>query len=117
MIQSMKLALVVAGLAGGILMIAKGPSTSAASVGPAENAASRTLYRTHCAECHGNDGRSNTKRGRETEANDLTDPGVKANAQDKNVRIITNGKGEMPSFKRKLSAAQIASIARYIKNL
>jgi mono/diheme cytochrome c family protein len=79
--------------------------------------ASRALYRTHCASCHGTDGKSNTKKGRETEASDLTDPGVKGNANDKNIRIIRNGKGDMPGFKGKLTSAQIASVARYIKSL
>ncbi len=117
MIQSFKLVFVVAALASGVLVIAKGLSASAATNEMAESSASRAIYRTHCAECHGNDGRGNTKRGRETEANDLTEPGVKGNAHDKNIRIITNGKGEMPGFKGKLSTAQIASVASYIKGL
>lgn len=117
MIQSIKLFLVVAVLASGVIAFAKRPVESASMVESAELVASRALYRAHCASCHGNDGRSNTKQGRETEASDLTDPGVKGNATDKNIRIITNGKGEMPGFKRKLSTAQIASVARYIKGL
>ena len=95
-----------------------GVGTSVSTAGlTGESLSSRSLYRAHCAECHGNDGRANTKRGRETEATDLTAPEVKDDAHDKVVRIITNGKGDMPGFKRKLSSAQIASIARYIKNL
>jgi mono/diheme cytochrome c family protein len=74
---------------------------------------SRSLYATHCASCHGSDGRSNTKRGRETEADDISG-GI---STSKIVRVVTNGKGDMPSFKRKLTAAQIASIARYVAKL
>jgi len=111
----LKSVLVVTFIAGGIIAFA---STGSAEANNAVSvAATRTLYRQRCAECHGNDGKSNTKKGRETEASDLTDPGVKGNANDKNIRIITNGKGEMPGFKRKLSPSQIASVARYIKTL
>ncbi|MEQ1645865.1 MAG: cytochrome c [Pyrinomonadaceae bacterium] len=81
-----------------------------------ESAASAALYRAHCARCHGNDGHSNTKDGRRTEADDLTDGSVKAMATDKMTRIIKNGKGDMPANKR-LSAAQIASIIRYVRGL
>jgi cytochrome c6 len=74
---------------------------------------SRSLYSTHCASCHGRDGRSNTTRGRETEADDITG-GI---STAKTIRVVTNGKGDMPGFKRKLTAAQISSIARYVATL
>jgi mono/diheme cytochrome c family protein len=74
---------------------------------------SRSLYSTHCASCHGSDGRSNTKRGRETEADDITG-GI---STAKTIRIVKNGKGDMPSFKRKLTPAQITSVARYVATL
>ena len=32
-------------------------------------------------------------------------------------RMIANGKGDMPGFKKKLTAAQIKSIANYVKTL
>ena len=81
-----------------------------------ENVTQASLYRANCARCHGNDGLSNTKEGRRTEADDLTDESVKAMGADKMARIIRNGKGEMPRNK-KLSAAQIAGIVRYVKGL
>lgn len=111
----LKSILVIVFIAGGIIASA---STGSAEANNAVGVvATRTLYRQHCAECHGNDGKSNTKKGRETEASDLTDPGVKGNDHAKNIRIITNGKGDMPGMKGKLSAAQIASVARYIRTL
>ncbi|MGE3466121.1 MAG: cytochrome c [Pyrinomonadaceae bacterium] len=76
-----------------------------------------SLYRAHCARCHGNDGRSNTKEGRQTEADDLTEESVKVMSAEKMTRIIRNGKGEMPGFAGKLKASQIASIVRYVKGL
>jgi len=78
-----------------------------------ENVSSRSLYNIHCASCHGRDGRSNTTKGRETDADDITG-GI---STAKTVRVVTNGRGDMPGFKRKLSAAQISSIARYVATL
>lgn len=81
-----------------------------------ENVAQASVYRAHCARCHGNDGRSNTAEGRKTEATDLTDPSVKGMDGAKMTRIIRNGKGEMPGNK-KLSAAQITALVRYVRGL
>lgn len=86
---------------------------TAAASSNAESVSSRSLYNIHCASCHGRDGRSNTAKGRETEADDITG-GVNT---AKTIRVVTNGRGDMPSFKKKLSAAQIASIARYVRSL
>jgi|CXWL01.1.fsa_nt_gi mono/diheme cytochrome c family protein len=82
-----------------------------------DSVAQASIYRAHCARCHGNDGRANTKEGRRTEADDLTTDDVKGMATDRMARIIRNGKGEMPSFGKKLSASQITSIIRYVRGL
>lgn len=50
-------------------------------------------------------------------ADDLTSDDVKNSSESKIARIITNGKADMPGFKKKLSVAQITSIAKYIKSL
>ncbi|MFZ1702519.1 MAG: cytochrome c [Pyrinomonadaceae bacterium] len=76
-----------------------------------------SLYRAHCARCHGNDGHANTKEGRKTEADDLTEDSVKAMSTEKMTRIIRNGKGDMPGFASKLKATQIAGIVRYVRGL
>lgn len=79
-----------------------------------ESAASAALYRVHCSRCHGGDGRSNTKEGRRTEADDLTDESVQNMNAAKMARIIKNGKGEMPGSK--LSSTKIAGIVRHVKS-
>jgi len=73
----------------------------------------RTLYVQNCARCHGANGKADTALGRKYDADDITG-GVSVN---KVVRIVTNGKGHMPSFKKRLSAAQIAQIASYVNSL
>lgn len=80
----------------------------------AEAVSPRSLYVQNCARCHGSNGKSQTTLGKKLEADDISGGDV---STSKAVRIITGGKGKMPGFKKKLSSAQIASIAEYIKSL
>ena len=68
-------------------------------------------YATYCARCHGNDGRGQTAKGRQTHAGDLTKSSV---SDTKGIRMITNGSGEMPEFKSSMNAAQIRGVMAYI---
>ncbi len=108
-------AAVVFGVVGGLLILPSGNAEARNSAVETirENVSSRSLYNIHCASCHGRDGRANTAKGRETDADDITG-GV---STAKTIRVVTNGRGDMPGFKKKLSAAQIASIARYVATL
>jgi cytochrome c6 len=74
--------------------------------GPAE------IYTANCAKCHGADGRAKTAKGKRAGATDLTSDWNRDEARG--IRIITNGKGEMPSFKGKLSPAEIRSVFNYV---
>jgi len=69
-------------------------------------------YATYCAKCHGGDGRAQTAKGKRTNATDLTKSSI---SDAKGIRIITNGRGEMPEFKSNMSAAQINGVMNYIK--
>lgn len=91
--------------------------TSATSTKVAEPSAAElaSLYGTHCASCHGGDGRANTPKGRDTDADDLTTSKVQNMSTSKMTRIIKNGKGDMPGFAKKLTAAQIAAIVQHVK--
>ncbi len=85
-----------------------------------ENASSRalvsprSLYVQNCARCHGGDGKSQTDLGQKLEADDISGGHISAS---KIIRTVTNGRKEMPSFRKKLSAAQIKSIAGYVHSL
>jgi mono/diheme cytochrome c family protein len=73
-----------------------------------------TIYAQNCARCHGNDGRAQTPKGRQVDAVDLTsDEWTPDYARD--TRIVTKGKGSMPSFKNKLTAAEISAVVQYIR--
>jgi cytochrome c6 len=76
------------------------------------SAMSKKLYLQNCARCHGADGSSNTQVGRDMEA-----PPINGVSVARTVKVVTNGDGEMPAFKKKLTKAQIASIAKYVKGM
>ena len=90
-----------------------GSRSSATAVAASDEASPRSLYVQNCARCHGADGKAQTKLGRKYEADDISG-GVGAN---KTIRIVTNGKGKMPGFKKRLTAAQISQIAGYVSGL
>lgn len=116
--KMLKAGLVIAFLAAGVFIFSTNKTeATAASAVPDSVVSSQSLYRKHCASCHGNNGKSQTTKGRETEADDLTTADVKNDSIDKIVRIISNGKADMPSFKKKLNTTQMTSIANYIKTL
>jgi mono/diheme cytochrome c family protein len=75
--------------------------------GPAE------IYAAHCAKCHGADGRARTAKGKRAGATDFTGSDWNT-VEARGIRIITNGKSEMPSFKRKLNANEIKSVFNYV---
>ncbi len=69
-------------------------------------------YATYCTKCHGGDGQAKTAKGKRTNATNLTKSSI---SDAKGIRIITNGKGEMPDFKTNMSAAQINGVMSFIK--
>jgi cytochrome c553 len=77
-----------------------------------------SLYDKKCAECHGKDGRSKSFRGRHTHARDLTDVQWQEEVSDERIyNSISNGKGKMPAFGKKLSDAEINSLIKYVRDL
>jgi len=76
------------------------------------SSASQATYSRHCAECHGTDGRARTAKGKRAGATDFTSDWNTDEARG--IRIITNGKDEMPSFKKKLAPAEIRSVWSYV---
>ena len=91
----------------------RGTNASSAAVILDASSSPRTLYVQNCARCHGSDGKANTALGRKYKADDISG-GVGVN---KTIRIVTNGKGHMPSFKKRLSSTQISQIANYVHGM
>jgi mono/diheme cytochrome c family protein len=82
---------------------------------PAVQAAA--LYAQYCAKCHGADGRGQTNQGKALGARDFNNPRWKARTSvDDAVITIRDGEDDMPAYNRRLSTAQIRSLAEYVKN-
>lgn len=96
--------------AGSAALIHSAPVAMASS----EAASPRTLYIQNCARCHGANGKAQTELGKKLEAEDLT---ASTASTSKIIRTVTNGRDDMPSFGKKLTKAQIASLAGYVRSL
>jgi cbb3-type cytochrome c oxidase subunit III len=77
------------------------------------------LYRKHCADCHGLDGRGNTVRDMGQAFADLTDDNWKNGGDDTSIgNSIREGSfGLMPGFQEKLDDQQIQALVAYIRIL
>ena len=76
------------------------------------------IFEQRCAKCHGNDGKAQTRKGRELKAKDFTRPKFQQHTADKEiVDTITNGirKRKMPAFKDKLSPEEIQALVGYVR--
>jgi mono/diheme cytochrome c family protein len=90
------------------------PHGSAASESsPSTTSGPADLYAASCSACHGSDGRAKTAKGKRLGATDFTGSDWNTN-EARGIRIITNGKSEMPSFKKKLTPEQIRSVFGYV---
>ena len=95
----------------------------ASKISREENAAAfaadaKALFDSKCAKCHGRDGRAKTFRGGLTHARDLTSADWQSDVSDERIyNSISNGKGKMPSFKKKLNDDQINSLVNYVRRL
>ncbi len=84
---------------------------AAAGVARAD-AATAELFQKKCAVCHGKDGKGTTPMAKKLGASDLT---ASTSSEADVAKVIADGKGKMTAFKGKLSDAEIASLAKYVK--
>lgn len=71
--------------------------------------AGESLYKQHCARCHGNDGTKGMFGARNLQRSMLADTAVTLQIQ--------RGKGFMPGFRKKLSTEQLQELVTYVKSL
>ena len=77
----------------------------------------------NCVQCHGKDGKADTKMGKTLNAKDLTDPKVQAEFSDAKAAesiksgVKENGKTTMKAFGDKLSADEIKALVAYVRTL
>ena len=90
--------------------------TSAASPKD-EFATARANYQKHCEGCHGETGEGGLVK---VENKRIKVPSLKADhalkhTDEQITKMITNGEEEMPSFKDKMSTAEISEMVRYVR--
>lgn len=81
-------------------------------------------FEKHCADCHGADGKAQTRLGRKSGAKDLTDRKAMAKLSDDEVfktikfgRKNSKGEEKMEAFGDGLSDAEISALVAYLRGL
>jgi mono/diheme cytochrome c family protein len=83
----------------------------------------KTNWDNDCAQCHGKDGRADTKMGKMLNAKDLTDPKVQAEFTDAKATqsikegVKQNGKVTMKAFGGKLTDDEVKALVAYVRTL
>jgi cytochrome c553 len=84
----------------------------------------RENFEKHCADCHGADGKSQTRLGRRTGAKDLSDKAGQAKLTDEDVfktikfgRKDDKGREKMDAFGAELSDAEILELVAFVRTL
>ena len=74
-------------------------------------------YKANCVTCHSIDGSGSSPAGKALKAKDLKSPEVQSATDADLAAVITNGKGKMPAFGKKLSADVITGLVTYVRSL
>ena len=83
----------------------------------------KALWDANCTQCHGKDGRADTKMGKALSAKDLTDSKVQGAFSDAKAAesikngVKENGKTTMKAFGGKLSEDEIKALVAYVRTL
>ena len=89
---------------------------SSAAAGAADAAAGEKTFKTNCVMCHGEDGKG-TPTGQALKVLDLKSDAVQKLPTAELVKVVTNGKNNMPPFKATLNADQIQGVVAYVRQL
>jgi cytochrome c6 len=86
-----------------------------ANPGP-DGAATSATFRTKCATCHGQDG-GGSEVGKSMNVPDLRSPEVQKLPDAELAKVISDGKGGMPSYKNSLTEDQIHALVKQIRSM
>jgi len=81
-------------------------------------ARAKPLFGSKCTRCHGQDGRGQTVLGEMLGVPDFTDAKwwKDRDNDERHIKSITNGNGDMPAFGKKLTKPEIALLAAYVRH-
>jgi mono/diheme cytochrome c family protein len=82
----------------------------------AAESASKTIFTSKCAMCHGADGHG-SEMGKSLNVKDLTSKEVQSASDDELARVISGGKNNMPPFKDALKPEEIKGMVQYLRTL
>ena len=74
-------------------------------------------YKSKCQMCHGATGMADTGAGKSMGVKPVSDPEVKKMTEAEMIAITKQGKGKMPAFMDKLTAAQTKAVIDYYLSL
>lgn len=90
----------------------------------AATAPARENFEKHCTDCHGEDGKAQTRLGRKSGAKDLTDKARMAKLTDEEIfktikfgRKNKQGEEKMDAFKDGLSDQEITELVAFVRTL
>lgn len=75
------------------------------------------LFSARCTLCHAADGSGSSPTGKALKAKDLKSEEVQKASDEDLTTIITNGKGKMPAFGKKLKPEEIQALVVYVRTL
>ena len=92
------------------LILAAVPVAFAAADGAA-------IYKAKCASCHGPDGSGQTPVGKSMKVRDLRSADVQKQTDQELYNWTADGKGKMPAYKGKLTAAEINALVAHMRTM
>lgn len=92
-------------------------AASLLSAAPVFGQSGASLFKSHCAGCHGPDGSGNTAIGKSMHMRALGSADVQKMSDKELTTTISDGKGAMPAYKDKLSGSDIKDLVGYIREL
>jgi cytochrome c6 len=73
------------------------------------------VYKAKCASCHGADGSGSTPVGKSLKLRPLGSAEVKKLTDAELTKVITDGKGKMPAYGKKLTPVEIQCLVSFIR--
>ena len=75
------------------------------------------VYKTNCVLCHAADGSGSSPSGKAMKAKDLKSSEVQGKSDAELAEFITQGKGKMPAFGKKLKPDDIKQLVAYTREM